>query len=286
MNRKTSNSHAIPMLHEASLDYPDVEYKSEVVSHGQDEETISLKVKQSISDSNLIAQLLNDKQANFAVEISSPYSIYRKIEKCEHGNDLTSEHVVTLSDEVVQTPVYLRPLIVAELKSPLPFELGEAHAVHKSWYGTKIEILRGSILARGQFWLPTSVMQSLVRIGKDEENKLSPGTYEVLDCNSDGFYFKVMMHPELFDVFCNPGNEFNHCRSVLTGALATGFEILRRDYQPEDENGTGLPQVLNTLYKKMEQEGIEPWDSNDFKSEVAASKLCPIILKKLKYEED
>ena len=283
MNKRNSNSHAIPMLHEASLDYPAVEYESEVVSHGQDEETISLKVKQSICDSNLIAQLLNDKQANFAVEISSPYSIYRKIEKCEHGNDLTSEHVVTLSDEVVQTPVYLRPLIVAELKSPLPFELGEAHAVHKSWYGTKIEILRSSILARGQFWLPTSVMQSLVRIGKDEENKLSPGTYEVLDCNSDGFYFKVMMHPELFDIFL-AGNEVNHCNSILTGALATGFEILRRkkeEYHPDDENGAGLPQVLNSLYKKMEQEGIEPWDSDDFKSELAASKLCPITIKKV-----
>ena len=272
------------MLHEGSLDYPNVVYESEITPNEQDHKNTSLKVKQSIDDSNLIAQMLKDGQAKFAVEISSPYTIYRKIVKCVHESRLSSEQVVSLHEELVEPPVYLRPLIIAELNSPLPIQLEEIHAVHKSWYGNKINILPGSILVKGQFWLPTSTIQSLVKIAKDEGSTLSPGTYIVSDCNSEGFYFKATMHPNLYDVFLNPGCEYYHCKSILTGVLSTGFEILRRKYNPKD--GTGLPPVLSNLYRLMESKGIEPWDSEDFQSELAATKLCPIMLGKIRYGND
>ena len=290
MKEKISNNLGIPMLHESSLDYPTVTHESVVIPNELGDEKISLMVKQSISDSNLIAQMLLNGQAKFAVEISSPYTIYRKIVKCEHKNGLSSEQVVDLCEELVEPPVYLRPLIIAELNSPLSIQLDKVHAVHKSWYGNKINILPGSILVRGQFWLPTSTMQSLVRIAKDEKGDLSPGTYEVSDCNSDGFYFKVTMHPNLFEVFLNPGSyeQRDHCNSILSGALSTGFEILRREpeYQPDDESGAGLPPVLHILYKKMVREGIETWDSDNFRSELAATSLRPIALEKRSYDND
>lgn len=287
MKKDTFNNHTIPMLHESSLDYPTVIHDSVVIPSEHEDEKISLVVKQSISDSNLIAQMLVDGQAKFVVEISSPYTMYRKFLKCEHESGLSSEQVVILYEELIEPPVYLRPLIIAELNSPFSIQLDEVHAVHSSWYGNKINILPGSILARGQFWLPTSTMQSLVRIAKDEKGDLSPGTYEVSDCNSDGFYFKVTMHPRLFEVFLNPDYvERDHCNSILSGALSTGFDILRRDYQPEDESGAGLPPVLHNLYKKMVREGIETWDSDYFKSELAATKLRPIVLEKKRGEDD
>ena len=285
MNANIFNPMPIPVLQEDSLDYPTATYISDVTPHGSSPS--ELKIFQRVTDSNLAATLLADDMAKFAVEISSPYTTFRKIEICERTDLLSSEHVAALSEIDVQPPTYLRPLLIANPSTPLTVRLEDSHAVHKSWFGTTIKIYNGSILGKGSFWAPSSTMQSLIRVVKDENDQLSNGMYEVKEFSGDGFYFKVKMHPAQFEVFQNPGEHHDHCRSVLVGALSRAFEILKEKHLNNEfgKEGTDLPPVLKALHAQMESTRILTWDVDGFCAEVAASQLRPLKLRRLKIDD-
>ena len=42
------------------------------------------------------------------------------------------------------------------------------------------------------------------------------------------------MHPDLYRIVANPGDEHDHCQSILTGCLSRGLEMLREEYGDDE----------------------------------------------------
>ena len=274
---KTNDGINVPLMGGSRMDYVNGSYAVDV-TRGQDKQ--SMMVFHSVSGENLVRDLLSKGHAAFAVEVSSPYATYRKVERCLNQGRVTAEGAIVAEQEVVWLdkdvvpPVYIRPLVIANIDSAEKILLTQEHGLHDLWNGTNINLLPGTVLAVDTFWTPTSTFESLLRVTKDQQ--LEPGSFRVEKCTLEGFHFKVHMHPSLYDFVANPlESQINYRDSILTGALAIGFEILRREYD-SPEKWKEFP-VLRQLHAELKEKNIVPWDEGaDFHGEEVATRLKPI----------
>ena len=261
-----------PVMSAERLDYTDGEYKTRVQPS---RDGGALEVHHQVSGDNLVTQLLRQSKAAFAAEIAAPYSTYRRIDVEQNGDYEKSVRVrqaIDWPNEAVVPPVHIRPLIIAKEREELT--LGPDDGVHMLWQGVNVKLHPGSIIAEGPFWRAASTLESLLRVAKDKHGRLKEGSYCVKADTSDGFHFKVIMHPSLFDSI-SAVRFRSEARTILTGALAQGLNILCNDHK---DDWSQFP-VLRSLYKMIEDEGLATWDMQDeFHADEAATRLKPIEL--------
>lgn len=256
-----------PILSRGRLDYVDGTYDVLVnrASSGG-----GMLVSHKISGRNLVSDLLNRSKAAFAVEVSSPYATYRQIRSLDPLGEIEQSQEVLWEDEDVVEPVYVRPLVIAVVEKPKALRLNGRHGVHRVWQGLKIRLEAGSILATDQFWRSTPTFQSLIRLVSDEG--IPAGSYRVETSTAEGFYFRVLMNPKLFEWMVSPGERVDHSRSILTGCLSRGLEMVRSDFA---ETWREYP-VLRALHGRMIDSGLQTWEDEGFRPDEVATQLKPI----------
>ena len=166
-------------------------------------------------------------------------------------------------------------MVLATVTQPANIILNGEHGVHEVWQGVEVEVAPGGILAADQFWRASSTWESLIRLMPDDG--LSAGVYWVEACTGDGFHFKVRMHPDLFEKMVNPGDAQDHCRSILTGCLSRGLEIVRAEFN-DDDLWRGYP-VLRALHDQLTEHGLRTWEDETefFRPDEVATELRPIV---------
>lgn len=261
-------SDSFPVLASDRLDYVESAYDVAVSRAPKGD---GMTVRHRISGRNLVASLLKDLHATFAVEVSSPYATFREVRHAEAHGDVETVQTVTWESEDVIPPVYVRPLVIATVAEPNRIVLNGEHGVHEVWRGVEVELVPGAILAADQFWRAMSTWQSLIRLVSNDE--LSQGTYQVTISSGEGFHFKVEMHPELFATMVNPGDSHHHhCQSILTACLSRGLELVRQEYAGKSEQWRESP-VLRALHDKLEKQGLGTWDDEEFHPDLVATQL-------------
>ena len=263
---------SFPMLVRERLDYTEGAYNVAVTRASQG---AGMLVRHRVSGRNLVAEFLERSEATFAVEVSAPYATYREIRSSEASGQVEALQEVSWSPQDVVPPVYLRPMVIATVEQPANIVLNGEHGVHQVWQGIEVEVAPGAILAADQFWRASSTWESLIRLAPCDD--LSPGVYRVEECTSEGFYFKVRMHPALFEKMVNQGDAYDHCASILTACLSRGLEIVRVEYT-EDERWRDYP-VLNALYDKLKAHDLATWEDKHFRPDEVATGLKPIVFK-------
>ena len=258
-----------PILARDRLDYTDGAYEVNVKRAPNGD---AMEIHHVVSGRNLVTQLLKQSKAAFAVEVTAPYATYRRIETAERTGKVEFTQQVSWDADDIVPPVYVRPQVVSMAPQPVKIRLNGAHGVHEVWQRQSVEIQAGAILAIDQFWRTQSTWQSLIRLAADDA--FPEGSYRVEAVTGDGFHFKVRMHPSLFQKMVNPGDDRQHCDSVLTGCLSRGLEIIRKEFGTGD--GWKEYPVLRALHQKLEQNGTSTWDDEDFAADEAATRLRPI----------
>ena len=262
---------SFPMLVGDRLDYTEGAYDVAVTRASQG---AGMLVRHRLSGRNLVVELLKHSEAAFAVEVSAPYATYREIRPSEASGEVEALQRVSWNPQDVVPPVYLRPMVIATVEQPANIVLNGEHGVHEVWQGVEVEVTPGAILAADQFWRASSTWESLIRLAPCDD--LLPSVYRVDDCTSEGFYFKVHLHPALFEKMVNPGDAHNHCDSILTACLSRGLEIVRAEYT-ENERWRDYP-VLNALHDKLKAHELATWEDKHFRPDEVATALKPIVL--------
>lgn len=261
---------SFPMLARDRLDYREGAYD---VAVSRAPQGAGMLVRHRLSGRNLVVELLKRSEAAFAVEVSAPYATYREIRSSEASGEVEALQAVSWSPQDVVPPVYLRPMVIATVEQPAHIVLNGDHGVHEIWQDVQVEVAPGAILAADQFWRASSTWESLIRLAPCDG--LSPGVYRVEDCTSEGFYFKVHMHPALFEKMVNPGDAYDHRGSILTACISRGLEIVRAEYT-EDERWRDYP-VLHALYDRLKTHELATWEDKHFRPDEVATELKPIV---------
>ena len=264
-------SDSFPLLAGDRLDYVGSAYEVAVTRSPKGG---AMSVRHRICGNNLVANLLEDLQATFAVEVSSPYATYREIRRLGATGEVEALQAVSWDSRDVVPPVYLRPLVIAMVAEPTRIVLNGKHGVHEVWQGVAVDLAPGAILASDQFWRAASTWQSLIRLVSNDA--IPRGAYQVKTSTGDGFHFRVEMHPEFFETMVSPGDSYHHCQSILTGCLSRGLELVRQEYGGAGERWREYP-VLRALYEQLEEKGFGTWDEDDFRPDLVAARLKPIV---------
>lgn len=269
---------ASPLMCKSRMDYTDGEYLPEVESgDGRDSRVVS----HTVSGENLVQLMLESGDAIFAAEISSPHTVYRKLEPNSLCKTTDCKQIVSWDAHSVLQPVYIRPLVLATRKKRIKLSSSK-HGVHAILDGCRVQFQPGTILAKGQIWVTQSQLKGILRLVRDGEGELKEGSYRIEESTSEGFHFRMIAHPDLYDFLRHPGEQHKLWNAIIVGALAIGFDILRRDFDPKgNEEGRSWVEylALNELHKMMEEQGIPAWDEDGFSAEVAATRLMPILFK-------
>ena len=259
-----------PILARDRLDYLDGTYEARIK---RTREGAGMTIRHEVSGSNLVATLLKQNDAAFAVEVTSPYATYRQFRKAKVAGVTELTQQASWKAEDVVPPVYVRPLVIATNTQPTSFKLNGQHGVHEVWRGSEISVEPGMILAQDQFWRATSTWESLIRLVSEEN--FERGRYRVEMNTGEGFHFKVLLNPKLYAWMVNPGDAKKHRDSILTGCLARALEMIHVEYGKED--GWREFPVLRALHRKLIDSGLPTWDNNQsFHADDIASRLKPI----------
>lgn len=259
-----------PILARDRLDYLDGAHEVKVTRL---QDGTGMRIHHEVTGSNLVATLLKQNNAAFAVEVASPYATYRRF--CRTGEACVTEltQQVSWKAEDVVPPVYVRPLVIATNLQPISVKLNSTHGVHEVWQGSDISVAIGMILAQDQFWRATSTWESLIHLVSEET--FERGRYCVEMNTGEGFHFKVLMDPQLFAWMVNPGDAKSHRDSILTGCLARALEMVHAEYC-KDDSWREFP-VLRALHRKLIDRELPTWDNNqNFHPDDIASRLKPI----------
>ena len=259
-----------PILAKDRLDYVWGSYETKIEA-SQDKTKII--VHHEVSGQNLVQQLLKENRLAFAVEVSSPYATFRKLNWIASECQTKKIQEVSWDTEDIVPPIYIRPLVIALMKDNLVINLSDQHGVHKIWHGKQVNLLNGTILAKDDFWRTSSLFQSILHLVKDEN--MAPNTYRVEISNSEGFYFMVRLNSDFFTRMSNPSGAEHQRDSILTACLARGFELILHEYG-DNEEWKSHPS-LRALHNKLITEDLPTWEDENFHTDEVACKLCPII---------
>ncbi len=262
-------SFPFPVLEEGNISFPRGEYAPEVEI---DEDGCMAQIHHKIRTASLIERFVNNKKAACCCTVSIPKTGYRELFR---GNEFSQK--ITWNRDWVGEPPILRPLIVCteEIEHELQIEDG----VHDMWIGKVVRLQKGVKIAIGPDVRPTSSIQSLLNIEKDDS--IENGRMYVNPTTDNGFYFNVKVAPDLYKFLLNPGgvNCNKHRNSILTHAVSSCFSILAEEYNDADgEDGWRSYSNLRALAGDMQDRQIPIWYEDDFKPEKAATILHPHVV--------
>ena len=229
----------------------------------------SFTLMHDVKGAKLIEEWIEAGKLNFICSVASPRSMYRGI------------HISTAADQTVQwkredlgEPPMFTPMIVAREDICHTVDC-ESDGLNPIWEGREIRLETGSRVALGPTFRLQSGLDGILEFNLDEE--LEPGQVRVYPSSENGFTFKVHLAPDLYNHLKHRRNEMPGT-NIMVHVISTALGILQKDYaEAEDEEGTGWQSYRNLvgLAELLQQHGVELWSDEDFKPELAATKLYP-----------
>lgn len=237
----------------------------------------SVRIQHRVKGKNFVSQLISDGQANFACTVVAPWCAYRRIVNATNSPSFEEEEILLQQEIELETmdfthPVMFQPAVITscEIKR---FEAKTSHGFDKLWIGEEIEVPKAAMIAIEPFWNARNVVQSILKVKRDEDGRLRPGSFEVTESAEQGFYFLVEVAPDLYEGLLRPGKSFRHQESIYCAALSQGLDILCRKYK--DVETWNEHQNLRLLYSMLKEQNVQTWDEEDFKPNQAVAAFHP-----------
>ena len=235
-------------------------------------------VEHRVTGENLVTQMLKKGQAAFSCTITASSCAYRRVFVSDKTLEETQDGVVVqqrlefVTDDFGH-PIMFQPAVMVTVAID-PFEAQESHGLNGIWLGEKIQMPKAAIIATGPFWKAENEIESILKIRVAPEGKLPPGCYQVEAVPEQGFYFEVLVSPDLFEGLKQPGKSFQHRESIYAAALAQGLVRLHQEYEKREEWSD--QSNLRLLYSMLKQKNAPTWDEEDFDANRAnrAVALC------------
>ena len=270
-----------PIMTPGGLDYAEGHtYETTQASEpAQGKNTIG--VLHRVCGDNLVSQLLRQGSAEFACTIVSPWCAYRSVEKAtgtleNYEGSIQIEQQVEIATDQFSHPVMFQPSIITNTDIE-PFTAQSSHGLDGLWVGERLIFPVAAMIALQPFWNAKTVMQSILRMKKVSDNRLTRGSFEVKDVWEQGFYFLVEVEQSLFDGLRNPAS-FEHRNSIYSMALAQGFGILRESLK-EEQDSWKEQQNLKLLYQMLKDRDEFTWEDDEFSPNQAAAAFHPHMVK-------
>lgn len=266
-----------PLLAEGKLDYGSYRYTPEVALEGDKVEVSH----EQLDGANLVHELVAQGKAQYACEIISPSTAYRKLFCLPvNGGD---KQVLDIPDgEVARTRIYARPLVISNCEGE--FVGAEKHGLHHLLVGRKFLLQKGTIIADGGYYVIERAIGHIFYLRKDKDLK-DKGAYslEIEREEGEGFYFRIRMNPALYDSF--KGTSFAVKRMFLVSNFATALEYIDRCRREEHGgDGESLLEVwpnLKHLFTQLEAKCCNDQEDifekiNAYGAALIASKFFPL----------
>ena len=180
--------------------------------------------------------------------------------------------VLSLVSDDFAGPVMFQPVVIAAADIP-PFEVAPTDGLDALWSGEAVSFPIGAMLALGPFLNAKTLVQSILRLRRSEENQLQCGSYEVTAAAEEGFYFLIDTAPDLYDALVNP-QSFPHRDSILSAAFAQGLSILRDRFSANGSDWKDY-ENLRLLYGMLRERDIATWEEDDFRPNQVAAVFHP-----------
>ena len=235
-------------------------------------------IEHRVTGENLVAQMLKKRQAAFSCTITASSCAYRRVFVSDKIPEETQDGLVVqqrlefVTDDFGH-PIMFQPAVMTRVAID-PFEAQESHGLNGIWLGEQIQMPKAAMIATGPFWKAENEIESILKIKVAPEGKLPPGCYQVEAVPEQGFYFEVLVSPDLFEGLKQPGKSFRHRESIYAAALAQGLVRLHQAYDKREE---WIDQSnLRLLYSMLKQKHAPTWDEEDFDANRAnrAVALC------------
>ena len=261
-----AKAHPFPVLSSDCLGYQDsVSYSARIFRRGKGG---NISVEHHLSDDNLIASLVKNGGAKFACAVSVPSTMFRAVFTNDDAGIQTTQSFDcgegNLSDEAK-----FRPIVICTggMQSAT---VCESYRLDEFYAGQTIQFPDGAIIADGGWKRFGGLGGSILVIRKADEN-LESGKFWVEDSTENGFQFIVKVAADIYDALQKPGENKNHCISVLTHALSSGLALVAKRYR---DNWREF-QNLQMVHRDLEEKNEKTWEDEDFSPERAATTIYP-----------
>ena len=255
-----------PVLEAGNNSYQDGVYS---VVCEEKERGRSFTIVHQVQGARLIEEWIKADKLNFVCSVASPRSMYRGIHVSK-----TPEQVIEWNQEDLGEPPMFTPMLVAreEIRHIVNCK---SDGLNPIWAGREILLSQGARIAVGQTFRLQSGLNGILEFNMDEE--LPSGQIRVEPSSENGFTFKVYLAADLY-------NHLKYRRKDMPGTnimvhiVSTALGILQKDYsEAEDSEGTGWQSYRNLigLADLLQRYGAGLWSDDDFRPEVAATKLYP-----------
>ena len=266
----TSSFHSLPYpsLEEGNVSYPNGVYEGVAQSLGDAD---GVRITHNLESAGFIEKQIARGTAEFACLLSVPNTGHREL--CRSR---TKDQDVNWDMGVVGEPPIVRPVIVAVKEFEHTFT--DSDDVAEIWVGKKVRIPKGARLARDTFLRSQAPsMRSLLRVVKDEN--LPAGTFETRATHENGFMFVVRVAPDLQAFLANPGLNDLLRASIGAHMVTSCLALLRQTFGTSGEGANYMEYSnLKMLAGMLENLNMPIWTDDDFKPDLAATALHPIVL--------
>lgn len=283
MSPAPNGQNHLPLLAAGRLDYGGYSYSPKVVF-----EDDKVQVLHELNGGNLVHDLIKEGKAQYACEIISPSTAYRKLFPLP-ANGGEKQELSLAGGELMRERMWVRPLVISNQESQ---HVGERkHGLHNLLLGKKFTFQKGTIIADGGYHVINQATGYLFYLRKDE--RLTEfGTYSLEHKKEEGwgFYFRLCMNPEWYDSFRQAPEAVR--RMFLVANFTAALEYIERykknecgdDAQALFASYPNLRDLFNELSRKC-CNGGDVFDSiRDNRAADIASKFMP--LHKLTENED
>ena len=255
-----------PVLEAGNNSYQDGVYS---VVCEEKERGRSFTIVHQVQGSHLIEEWIKADKLNFICSVASPRSMYRGIHVSK-----TSEQTIEWEQEDLGEPPMFTPMLVAreEIRHTIDCK---SDGLNPIWEGREILLNMGARVAVGQTFRLQSDLNGILDFNIDED--LTPGQIRVEPSSENGFTFKVYLAPNLYNHLKYRRNEMPGT-NIMVHIVSTALGILQKEYtEAEDEEGTGWQSYRNLLglADLLQKNGAGLWSDDDFRPELAATKLYP-----------
>lgn len=209
-------------------------------------------------DAEQLDKFIRNGKAEWVTELRCPRTLLSR-QECSHQ----SEQIVNLAAEDILEDAFLIPGLVATQD----IELSSSGNLNDFVWplGSKVTILAGWWLARGEPRTTTPLAASLVRFRRDKADKLAPGQMSITEeSDGSGPYFRVTLAKDLYD-------RRRECRDIQISGLIGACGMLPQSSLCVDGDNADHPISLR-LHAAFEEANID-WNSDTYDPALAATVL-------------
>ncbi len=237
----------------------------------------TISITHHLGGSNLVVDLLEQGLTSFAITVSAPETMFRKIFVDDRrpvqseGGEFVLLQPIELNKADFTGTVFVRGSVLVTQNVPVVVESG--HGLRNELLGCSFELPRGTVIAtEAMHAFGIGTLSALLALRKDK--KLKDGQIRVESDETSGYRFILYVGQRLHKQMRTAGRpaEHAHVRSICTHALSRGLQLLRDDIREDSEWWTSFSS-LRWLAARIASCKLPRWDQDGFCSEVAATAI-------------